>query len=421
MIQLITKTFFSRILSAVFNFLTIILLSKGLGPEGKGISSQIIAVIAVIQIICDLMGGAALVFLGARKSILSLLLPSYLFSFIILIIACVWFQFFPLVNFNFPIFHIIVLSFFSTTLNQHYHLLNSREKFQIVNLLSVAQAALIVLFIYILPLKTEGISVYLSALYIGWCVPWLISIYILYLHSKNDKPFEKESWKQILKFGKLNQLGHIIQFSTQRFAYIFLPVYTLGIYSNAVTISESIWMFAASIATIQYGKIANMNQKEEAVKFSLSLLKLTLVITTITVVFVALLPDELYVWLFGPEFKGVKQALLPLLPGIVAIGGYLIIGHFYSGIGQFYKNNYAMLAGLLFTCCSWLIIKYLLNSEINYTTAAYITCLSNVCTFIFVILLFKTEFKISWKMLLPGKEEYHLTMSYLKLFNGKNK
>ena len=80
-----------------------------------------------------------------------------------------------------------------------------------------------------------------------------------------------------------------------------------------------------------------------------------------------------------------------------------------------------MLAGLLFTCCSWLIIKYLLNSEINYTTAAYITCLSNVCTFIFVILLFKTEFKISWKMLLPGKEEYHLTMSYLKLFNGKNK
>jgi hypothetical protein len=125
--------------------------------------------------------------------------------------------------------------------------------------------------------------------------------------------------------------------------------------------------------------------------------------------------------LFGPEFKGVKEALLPLLPGIVAIGGYLIIGHFYSGIGQFYKNNYAMLAGLIFTCSSWLIIKYMLNSEINYTTAAYITCLSNVCTFIFVILLFKTEFKISWKMLLPGKQEYNLTMSYLKIFNGKNK
>lgn len=421
MIQLITKTFFSRILSALFNFLTIIILSKELGPAGKGISSQLIAIIAIIQICCDLMGGAAFVYLGARKSITSLLIPSYIFAGCILTLAAVWLYLFPMQDFNFSVSHIIILSFFSTTLNQHYHLLNSREKFQFVNILSVAQALLILLFLYFQPLKTEGISVYLSALYLGWCIPWVASIYKLYLLSKNDKPYESDSWKQIFKFGKLNQLGHIIQFSTQRLAYVFLPVFTLGIYSNAVTISESIWMFAASIATIQYGKIANMEHKEEAVKFTLSLLKLTMVITTAAVIVVAFLPDTFYTWLFGGEFIGVKTALLPLLPGIVAIAGYLIIGHFYSGIGQFNKNNYAMLTGLIFTVISWLIIKYVLKSEIDSYTAACITCLSNVCTFIFVILLFKIEFNINWKNMLPGKEEYNLTKSYLKLFNGKNK
>jgi O-antigen/teichoic acid export membrane protein len=420
MIQLITKTFFSRIISALFNFVTIVLLSKELGPEGKGISSQLIALIAVIQIICDLMGGAALVFLGARKSIKSLLLPSYCFTFIILIVAYIWLLFFPIHSFNFPIFHIIALSFFSTTLNQHYHILNSRQKFQLVNSLSVAQALLIVLFIYFLPLKSEGLSVYIFALYIGWCIPWLISSYVLFTLSKYDKPFEADTWKQVLKFGKLNQLGHIIQFSTQRFAYIFLPAFTLGIYSNAVTISESIWMFAASIATIQYGKIANMGNKDEAIDFTVLLLKLTLIITAGIAVFVAFLPDSFYVWLFGAGFIGVKDALLPLLPGIIAIGGYLIIGHFYSGIGQFNKNNYAMLAGLLFTCIAWLIVKYILKSEINYTIAAYITCASNICTFIFVILMFKREFKITWKKMLPTKEEYNLTKSYLNLFNEKS-
>jgi O-antigen/teichoic acid export membrane protein len=164
-----------------------------------------------------------------------------------------------------------------------------------------------------------------------------------------------------------------------------------------------------------------MDNRDKAVEFTLSLLKLTVIITFLLVILVAFLPDNFYVWLFGNGFKGVKMALLPLLPGIVAIAGYLIIGHFYSGIGQFNKNNYAMLAGLAVTCFSWLIIKYVIKADIDSFTAAFITCISNICTFIFVILLFKRDFKISWERILPNKNEYYTIKSYLKLFNGKNK
>jgi O-antigen/teichoic acid export membrane protein len=421
MIKLITRTFLSRIIIAVFNFITIVLISKELGPEGKGIASQIIAVIAMIQIICDLMGGAALVYLGARKSILSLIIPSYIFSILILFLAVVFFVVSNNTYFSFSFYQLIFLSFFSTTLNQHYHLLNSREKFQMVNVLSIAQAFIILFILYFLPLKKDGISVYIVSLYAGWCIPWLVSLIILLKYSKSENNFERSAWKAIFKFGKLNQFGHLIQFSTQRLAYVFLPLFSLGIYSNAVTISESIWMFASSIATIQYGKIANMKSSKEAIPFTISLLKITVIITFFFALFVGLLPEYFFEWLFGPDFRGIKSALIPLLPGIIAIGGYLIIGHFFSGIGAFSKNNYAMLSGLIFTIISWVSLKYIFQLEVNFAVAAWITCFSNICTFIFIILMFKNQFNLQWLQFVPNSSDFKLMAASLKNIHGKNK
>jgi O-antigen/teichoic acid export membrane protein len=48
----------------------------------------------------------------------------------------------------------------------------------------------------------------------------------------------------------------------------------------------------------------------------------------------ALVPEKIYLFLFGEEFEGVRILVLYLLPGILAVAVANIIGHYFSATGQ---------------------------------------------------------------------------------------
>ena len=77
MLKLMLMTFVSRILTAVVNFGTIMLLSRKLGPEGKGLATLMLVIVISVQLVCDFMGGAAVVFLSPRYRLRNLLIPSW--------------------------------------------------------------------------------------------------------------------------------------------------------------------------------------------------------------------------------------------------------------------------------------------------------------------------------------------------------
>jgi O-antigen/teichoic acid export membrane protein len=408
-------TFVSRLATAAVNFGTIILLSRKLGPEGKGIATLILVIVTSVQLICDFMGGAAMVYLSPRYRLKNLLFPAWTWT-------AAWSLLAPLVVwwirpdlFEFYGWHIAGLSFLNASMNQQLHLLNGREQFKLVNILNFLTAILTVstlaAYIWWNPKPIH----YMYALYSGWLPAWIISLVLLLRLPKVGENLSfKKSLQALLKFSSANQFGHMLQFSNQRIAYFLLPAFALGIYSNAVSLAEAMWMLATSIATIQYGTIANSNDKAKAIELTVPLFRASILVTTAAGLFICLLPASVFGLLFGDAFLPVKENLYFLMPGVVFISGYLILGHYFSGTGQFMKNNYAISAGLLVTLIGFVFLAATQKLGINEHQAALVTTFANMATFFSVIWLFKSDSGVALRELLPRFSDLGLLIQKLR-------
>lgn len=412
MIRPVLISVFSRAGSAILNFGTMILLSRYLGAEGKGLSSKLVVLIAGVQVIADFLGGAALVYLASRHSLKNLLLPAWGWS----VICSVSAAFILGTQADTQAFgwHFALLAFLNSTLNQHIHILNGRSAFGKGNFLTFAQAGLIFGATWLFLNKGLEFQAYIRGLYFGWAIPWLLSIGML--AGMPGGKYQEQGYRKaiisLLRYGSANQAGHFIQYFTQRIAFYLLPAFFLGIYSNAVTLSESLWMFASSVAVVQYGSIANVRNKKFAAGISLLFMKVVFLVTAFGGMILCLLPSSLYVRLFGVDFAEVSTVLPILYPGICMMSAYLIIGHYFSGTGRFMKNNYALLAGLGTSVAGYILVYF---NEINLSMrlVAAISTFANGAIFFFVLWLFAMDTGYTIKDFLPGKKDWSDFRFYL--------
>ena len=172
-------TFASRLATAVVNFGTIILLSRKLGPEGKGIATLILVLVISVQLLCDFLGGAAMVYLSPRYRLRNLLFPSWVWAVFWSLLAPIVVYYIRPDLFELYGWHIAGLSFLNASMNQQLHLLNGREQYRSVNILNFFTATIIVsslaAFIWFHPKPIH----YMYALYLGWLTAWIISLILL--------------------------------------------------------------------------------------------------------------------------------------------------------------------------------------------------------------------------------------------------
>jgi O-antigen/teichoic acid export membrane protein len=406
----------SRAAAAVLNFGTMVLLSRYLGAEGKGISSKIIVLIAGIQVMADFFGGAALVYLSSRYPLLKLLKPAWIWTlFCSLIAGIVLSTWGNLTQYG---LHLGALAFLCSTLQQHIHLINGRARFKDAIMLNMLQAILIFMATWwFLHIEPDPLS-YICGLYAGWGLPWILSLLILSKLSPGPTSSNENSSaaRQLFRFGSANQVGHLIQYFTQRIAFFMLPAVSLGIYSNAITLSESMWMVASGVAMVQYGSISNHSDRNQAASLSLVFMKMVLMVTAAGGLILCLLPERLFIELFGQEFKGVAELLPVLYPGICFMSAYLIIGHYFSGTGKFRNNNYALLTGMFISLVSYLAVLIIFRGISMFQVAA-ITSLANGAIFFSVLWLFLKDSGIRAKELIPCKKDWNYLML---LFRERN-
>jgi len=400
-------TFVSRLATAVVNFGTIMLLSRKLGPEGKGLATLMLVIVVSVQLICDFMGGAAMVYLAPRYRLRNLLIPSWTWTLFWSLLAPIVVYFVRPDLYAYYGWHIAGLSFLNASMNQQLHLLNGREKFRQVNILSLVTALLVMSSLsYFIWFDPQAIH-YTYALYAGWAPAWVISL-ILFVRLPKTGQAQGiiKSLKSLLSYASANQFGHLLQFSSQRLAFFLLPTFSLGIYSNAVSLSEAMWMMSTSIATIQYGTIANSDDRRQAVHLTLPLFRASILVTFFAGSFLCLLPASVFGMLFGDAFIPVKDNLLVLLPGVIAISGFLIIGHYFSGTGRFMQNNKAIASGLAITLIGFSYLAFTRSQGISEHEAALVTTCANLATFFSVIWLFKSEPGVHLKNLLPKISDF---------------
>ena len=401
MFKKILNTFGTKILAAALNFLIAIIISQTLGDTGKGTQALLLATISFILIFSDIICGASIIYLAPTHSFKKTFIASTIWAALVAVLMGFAIGlFYPDLESDL-VAHVAILSFISSLSSINFRFLVGKEEIKKANYNTLLQPVLMVLtlVIYYLGLKKTDIYGYVIALYAAYGGTFLLGVWMLrdaYANMYHDKDREYGPvLKDLFKYGFLNQTGHFVQFFNLRLSYYLLDRFidkgSVGVFSNAVSLAEAIWIISSSIALVQYARISNADDRAYAQKLTLDLSKICFAISALAVIVLALLPPQVYIFVFGPEFGAMTDIIRILAPGVLFYCIFLILGHYYSGTGRYQMNTFAALCGLAVTCVLGftMIPKYgvsgaAITSAVSYTVNAI---------FLFVFFLKESQFK----------------------------
>jgi O-antigen/teichoic acid export membrane protein len=358
MIKHILSTFFTRFFVAASNLAIAILLSNYLGASGRGEQSLVITLISFIIIITGIIGTASISYLIPRYSFSVLIIPSYLWVFIVFTIGYVALPYLNLVPAGYNL-DVCILSLLLSLVSINMAVLISHQRISAANFLNFLQALVIVvaLIISFVLLKHKSIESYLLALYAGYGITLVVSFALIGPYFRGFHidlgQLWGEAFKRLAVLGFYNQIAVFTQLLSFRLSYYILDSYfgreSVGVYANAVSIAESIWLIGRSIATVQHSRIVNSNDASASLKLTAKLNAINTAISVILILILACIPGSWYVFIFGHDFTNINRIIWSLGPGIVFFGIALILGYYFSSTGRHYVNAIASATGLIVT------------------------------------------------------------------------
>lgn len=393
MIKKIASTTATRLIAAIISLIIVVLNSRNIGPVGVGTIGIIILDITIISAISGFFGGPSFVYFTPRKSIKNLLPVSIISSFIGPIIF-LGFYYISLLFFDFssilapPLYlrHIIALSIIMILYSNNMAIILGREKIYIHNLLTVIQFVIVISsLLYFFYIKEEySVLAYIKSYYYGVTTGFVLSLMVVIKESKQDQksePLDLKFLKEILSYGAIVQLASLFQVFNYRMPYYFLQAFfpsgsQLGVFTVGTQLSEGLWIVGKSVSMVQYSKISNTNDAKFNSNLTISLLKFAIIITTLLIILLLLIPVQFYIYVFHFEqFGQIKQVILYLSPGIIALSGNMILSHYLSGIGKPIYNMIVSFIGLIIIIFTgyYLISNFGLNGAAIATSITYIT------------------------------------------------
>ena len=408
MIKKIFSTFTVRFGSAILNFLIAVIVSQYLGASGKGEQGILVATIAIIMLFDNLIGGATVVYLTPRLKIKSIILVSYFWALFVSLITFGLLWLTHLVEPKYQLW-IAALSGLCSFTSVNTSILIGKEKINRSNILVFLIPLITVISVLILfNIKhSASIDSYLVSMLISYIVNILLSFYWLIPWLSKETAFRFNEFfptlKTMLHYGYQNQMAHVFQLISNRISFFVLEYYwsksQVGIYSNGVSIIESVWMISSSITLLQYSRIVNSSNKKYAIQLTELLTKYGLLVAFIALIPIVLLPSSVYGTIFGSDFSELNRLIWVLAPGIWVFNYTLILGHYFSGTGKYYINAIASGVGFLVTIPA----VFILIPKFQIYGAAISATISYFCSSLVVIYYFK---KSGGKFVLfPDKRE----------------
>ncbi|MCF8233725.1 MAG: oligosaccharide flippase family protein [Bacteroidales bacterium] len=424
MLTKILGTTGTRLLNALLTLLTLWITTNYLGKEGVGTISLIILDISIILLLNDFLGGSALVYFSSRKKLFSLLLVSYSWAIVVLMLFFFIFRLMAL----FPgIYsdivatgyehHILLLAFMNALCLSNYNFLVGLEKIkrynQVFSLQIVTTAIVLALMIFVF--RKHEVMSYVIALYVALGLSILTSFGMLFKNIKVARPEKPGAMiKEILAFGSMGQFANIIQLMNKRFSFFVikshLNVGALGVYSAGVQLTEGLRIIGQSISLVQFSRISNTRDPEYAKRISIQLLKFTLFVTLIALLVILAIPSSVFTYVFGEDFGGLKPVILSLSIGLMAISASMIFAHYFSGMGKPKYNMYSSAWGLLITIPG----VFILIPWLGIIGAGLAASAAYLASMIYHLILFVKMSGAKGKEFLPGKDDWQVLRTELR-------
>ncbi len=419
MLRKIVNTFSTRAITAVINLLIAVVLSRYLGPEGKGVQSLIITTITLVLVFANLVGGATLVYLVPRHAPSLLVLPSYAWTLLIALFSYFILRIFPLVDPSFTL-HICVLSVLNSIAAINTSILTGKEKISTANLIGLIQPVVLIIALLsaFIILDNPQIRDYIFSLYISFGLSAVVSIFFYVRFCGKIKIHTTAEYgrvmRELVRFGILNQVAHITQMLSFRLSFYVLDRFhgeaAVGIYSNGISLAESIWLISKSISLVQYARISNTDNRKEAASLTTKLIKFSVLASLALLIPLAALPASFYSWIFGEGFEQIRLVIWTLSLGVLVYNFSILIGHYFSGTGRYYINAVSSSLGLVAS----VVLYFTLIPAFGITGAGWATSASYLVTTMILVYIFNKENKGWHKELALSRDDWKRIKSWRK-------
>jgi O-antigen/teichoic acid export membrane protein len=252
-----------------------------------------------------------------------------------------------------------LLSFILGIYTVNVSVLISKERIAAANMLGIVQSAVIILYLlFSFAIRNRmHINSYIESLYAGYLVSMVFSFFMIRQYFRGYAPSSltqiPEALKQLVVLGFYNQIAVFTQMLSFRISYYILNQYygtdSVGLYANAITVAESVWLIARSMGMVQYSKIVNTREKQFSLNLTYRMLRACFGISLVLLIIMAFIPDAVYGFVFGKEFTALQSLIRMLAPGILFFACAIIMLNYFSGTGRQYINAVAGSAGLVVT------------------------------------------------------------------------
>jgi len=374
----IVATIFSKSLILLLNFAVVVLTTQLWGADGRGAVALFVADLSLISIFANVFTGSSVSYFFSRLGTSKLSTAAYLWSFLVsaagaLVLLC--FGRTIVVPFIFAVSVLMGIIAF------HNSLFVGGQKIGHYNLMTVLQPASLLLFMLMFHIlfPQQGYYCYFYGQIVSLCVMLLICrILRRKMGIQLQWDYDRSCNRQMLAFGWKTELSNLLQFFNYRLTYYVLDIFigrgSVGVFSIGVTIAEAIWIVSRSISTVQFSNVLKQGDTKQSRDETMSLALASLLVSAVCVGIVLLLPNTLFSFIFGPEFSGVKQVVLLLAPGILAIAFSNVIGNYFSAIRQLNILIIKSATGLLFTLVLsfWLVPKMQIDGACVVNTVSYV-------------------------------------------------
>jgi O-antigen/teichoic acid export membrane protein len=170
----------------------------------------------------------------------------------------------------------------------------------------------------------------------------LIVIIFLFIKILNIKPSKKfipiALIRQFILFSSLAYIGNIATFFNYKLDFWIIDEYwgksDLGIYSLAAQLSQLLWILPQAIASVLYA-YASSSSQEEAVRYTIKLKQLSFYATLILGITGLVLSYFFIPVLYGKEFIGAFNLMVIFLIGVIPFSIPTVLASLYAARGNF--------------------------------------------------------------------------------------
>ena len=420
----IIGTLGTRIICTLLTLVVLIINTNTFGSGGVGIIGLFVLNITILQIISSFIGGPSLIYLLPRCDKVQLIFLSYLFVVVTNGLGTAIIYLLGFVSAEY-VWLLYLSSFFLALFSVNSMYLLSQENIRRYNSFILLQIVihLLILIILLYVCRITHVSAYMYSYGVSCIVSFIGSLYYV-VKGVRYSGFSKIFYLfgQMFKYGFLIQIANLSQLLNYRMSYYVIKliagVKPLGLFDLGTKLSEAIWIFPRSIATVQYTRISNCgNDKDYAKKITLSFLKLTFIFAVGATVILFCIPAQWLGWIFGSEFIASKKIIYALGGGIIILSCNIILSHYFSGFGKYSVNTIASTIGLIVTggLCLPLIFWF---DRLSYLDIIFmmglITSLSYCSSFVYTMICFIRDANLKLKELRVSQQDIFLIRTELK-------